>query len=85
MPGIGQQVSNVVYIATVIRTDTSQVETYTGFTAQTMKERWRVHDSDIRLPEKSGTCLSNYIHKLTRQGIVYTLKCEMSTMFNILK
>ena len=77
MPGIGCQVSNVVYKATVTRADTSQVETYTGSTAQTMKGRWSGHDSDIRHPEKSGTCLSNYIHKLTRQGIGYTLKWEI--------
>ena len=31
----------------------------------------------IRHPEKDGTCLSKYIHKLTRQGIGYTLKWEI--------
>ena len=77
MPGIGCQVSNVVYKATVTRADTSQLETYTGSTAQTMKGRWSGHDYDIRHPEKSGTCLSNYIHTLTRKGIGYTLKWEI--------
>ena len=74
MPGIGCMVSNVVYKATVTRADTSQVETYTGSTAQTMKGRWRGHDSDIKHPERDGTCLSKYIHKLKGQGIGYTLK-----------
>ena len=76
-PGIGCQVSNVVYKATVTRADTSQVETYTGSTAQTIKRRWSGHDYDIRHPEESGTTLSNYIHKLTGQGIGYTLKWEI--------
>ena len=69
MPGIGCQVTNVVYKATVTRNDTSQVETYTGSTAQTMKGRWNGHNYDIRHPEVSGTCLSKYIHKLSGQGI----------------
>ena len=77
MPGIGCMVSNVVYKATVTRADTSQVETYTGSTAQTMKGRWRGHDSDIRHPERDGTCLSKYIHKLIGQGVGYTLKWEI--------
>ena len=77
MPGIGCMVANVVYKATVTRADTSQVETYTGSTAQTMKGRWSGHDSDIRHPEKSGTCLSKYIHKLSGQGIGYTLRWEI--------
>ena len=54
MPGIGCQVSNVVYKATVTRADTSQVETYTGSTAQTMKGRWSGHDYDIRTHDKDG-------------------------------
>ena len=77
MPGIGCQVSNVVYKATVTRADTSQVETYTGSTAQTIKGRWSGHDSDIRHPERSGTYLSKYIHKLSGQGIGYTLRWEI--------
>ena len=77
MPGIGCQVANVVYKATVTRADTSQVETYTGSTAQTIKDRWRGHDSDIRHPERSGTCLSKYIHKLSGQGVGYTLRWEI--------
>ena len=68
---------NVVYKATVTRADTSQVETYTGSTAQTIKDRWRGHDYDIRHPERDGTCLSKYIHKLKGQGIGYTLKWEI--------
>ena len=66
-----------MYKATVTRADTSQLETYTGSTAQTMKGRWSGHDYDIRHPEKSGTTLSNYIHTLTRKGIGYTLKWEI--------
>ena len=77
MPGIGCQVTNVVYKATVTRNDTSQVETYTGSTAQTMKGRWNGHNYDIRHPEVSGTCLSKYIHKLSGQGIGYTLRWEI--------
>ena len=77
MPGIGCQVNNVVYKATVTRADTSQVETYTGSTAQTIKGRFNGHMSDIRHPENSGTCLSKYIHKLTGRGTGYTLKWEI--------
>ena len=77
MPGIGCQVTNVVYKATVTRADTSQVETYTGSTAQTIKGRFNGHMSDIRHPENSGTCLSKYIHKLTGRGTGYTLKWEI--------
>ena len=77
MPGTGCQVSNVVYKATVTRADTSQVETYTGSTAQTMKKRFDGHMSDIRHPELSGTCLSKNIHTLKGQGIGYTLQWEI--------
>ena len=77
MPGIGCQVSNVVYKATVTRADTSQVETYTGSTAQTIKGRYNGHQYDIKHPEKSGTCLSKHIHKLIGQGIDYTMKWEI--------
>ena len=77
MPGIGCKVANVVYKATVTRADTSQVETYTGSTAQTMKERWNGHMSDIRHPEKAGTGLSQDIHKLTGQGLGYILQWEI--------
>ena len=77
MPGIGCQVTNVVYKATVTRADTSQVETYTGSTAQTMKGRFNGHLSDIRHPDKSGTCLSIHIHKLIGEGVGYTLTWEI--------
>ena len=69
--------SNVVYKATVTRADTSQVETYTGSTAQTIKGRYNGHQYDIKHPEKSGTCLSKHIHKLIGQGIDYTMKWEI--------
>ena len=69
MPGIGCHMSNAMWStnnkATVARADTSQVQTYTGSTDQTIKYRWRGHDYDMRHPGKSGTTLSSYIHKLT--------------------
>ena len=46
-PGIGCQVDNLVYKATVTRTDTSQRETYTGSTYNFMKIRFNQHNSDI--------------------------------------
>ena len=66
-----------MYKATVTRADTSQVETYTGSTAQTIKGRYNGHQYDIKHPEKSGTCLSKHIHKLIGQGIDYTMKWEI--------
>ena len=53
------------------------METYTGSTAQTIKGRYNGHQHDMRHPDKSGTCLSKYIHKLIGQGVDYTVKWEI--------
>ena len=77
LPGIGCLIDNVIYRATVTRTDTNQVETYTGSTAQTMKGRYRNHTYDMRHPEANGTCLSKYVHKLKRMNAPYTIKWDI--------
>ena len=77
LPGIGCLIDNVIYRATVTRTDTNQVETYTGSTAQTMKGRYRNHTYDMRHPEANGTCLSRYVHKLKGMNAPYTIKWDI--------
>ena len=63
LPGIGCLIDNVVYRATVTRTDTNQVETYTGSTAQTMKGRWSGHDSDNKHPKHFWYQIHSQTHK----------------------
>ena len=85
LPGIGCLIDNVVYRATVTRTDTNQVETYTGSTAQTMKGRHKGHTYDMKHPNVNGTCLSRYVHKLKRMNAPYTIKWDIvkrSTPYN---
>ena len=64
----------LVYQATVVRTDTNKVETYTGLTGGTFKVRYNRHMSDFRNPayEKSTT-LSKYIWKLKRENAPYEI------------
>ena len=77
LPGVGCLIDNVVYKATVTRTDTNQVETYTGSTAQTMKGRYNNHSYDMKHPEVKGTCLSRYIHNLKRINAPYTIRWDI--------
>ena len=75
-PGIGCQVDNLVYKATVTRTDTSHRETYTGSTYNPMKTRYNQHNSNIHTlnEETKGTTLSAYVRKLIRDNIPYNIK-----------
>ena len=59
------------------QSQTNQVETYTGSTAQTMKGRYRNHTYDMKHPEANGTCLSKYVHKLKRMNAPYTIKWDI--------
>ena len=77
LPGTGCLIDNVIYRATVTRTDTNQVETYTGSTAQTMKGRYRNHSYDMRHPDVNGTCLSRYVHTLKRMNTPYTINWDI--------
>ena len=64
----------LVYQATVVRTDTQHKETYTGLTGGTFKDRYNHHMSNFR--NQSGdkaTTLSKYIWKLKRQGFPYEI------------
>ena len=62
LPGIGCMVDNLVYKATVTRTDTNHRETYTGCTYNPMKTRYNQHNSDINTQSEKnkGTTLSAY-------------------------
>ena len=54
----------LVYQATVVRTDTQHKETYTGLTGGTFKDRFNHHNSNFR---------NQYIWKLKRQGFPYEI------------
>ena len=70
--------TELVYKATVTRTDTNHVETYTGLTGGTFKARYNNHMSDFRnLQYESSTTLSKYIWKLKREGAPYDLDWEI--------
>ena len=64
------KVDKLVYQATVTRTDNQEVETYTGLTAGTFKNRYNKHMSDFRINEHATT-LSKYIWQLKREGHPY--------------
>ena len=74
-PGIGCMVDNLVYKATVTRTDTSHRETYTGSTYKPMKTRFNQHNSDMNTlnEEHKGTTLSAYVRKLKRDNIPHNI------------
>ena len=76
LPGIGCMVDNLVYKATVTRNDTSQEESYTGSTYNTLKKRVNQHNTDINTlrEDMKGTTLSAYVRKLKRDRIPYNIK-----------
>ena len=78
-PGIGCMVDNLVYRATVTRTDTSHRETYTGCTYNPMKTRYNQHMTDINSlnEEHKGTTLSAYVRNLKRQGIPFNINWDI--------
>ena len=68
----------VVYKATVTRTDTNQSETYTGLTGGTFKARYNKHMYDFRTPsEENSTTLSKHIWSLKRENAPYDLSWEI--------
>jgi hypothetical protein len=78
------KVDKLVYQATVTRTDNQIVETYTGLTAGTFKNRYNKHMSDFRINEHATT-LSKYIWQLQREGAPYKVswkKIGRGTPFN---
>ena len=76
LPGIGCMVDNLVYKATVTRNDTSQEESYTGSTYNTLKKRVNQHNTDINTlrEDVKGTTLSAHVRKLKRDRIPYNIK-----------
>ena len=66
------QVKELVYQATVTRTDTGHAETYTGLTGGTFKNRYNKHMSDFRISE-TATMLSKYVWKLRRENSPYKI------------
>ena len=80
--------SNVIYQATVTRDDTGQVETYTGLTSTTWKERRGVHNSSFKHRAKpdakssNSTELSKHIWKLKDANIPYSLSWKILARAN---
>ena len=72
------QTDQLVYQATVKRTDTQTVETYTGLTGGTFKKRYNQHMSDFRTQGgETKTTLSKHIWSLKRQNIQYELSWKI--------
>ena len=68
----------LVYKATVTRTDTNEIETYTGLTGGTFKIRYNKHMSDFRNPTyERSTTLSKHIWKLKRMNAPYDISWEI--------
>ena len=66
--------SELVYKATVTRSDNNHVETYTGLTGGTFKARYNKHMSDFRnIKYETSTTLSGYIWKLKREGVPHSV------------
>ena len=78
-PGIGCMVDNLVYRATVTRTDTNKRETYTGCTYNPMKTRYNQHMSDITTKNEAhtGTTLSQYVRKLIKDNIPFNIHWDI--------
>ena len=68
LPGVGCMVDNVVYRATITRTDTNHRETYTGSTYNPLKTRVTQHNSDINSQNEED---------LKRQGIPHNIKWDV--------
>ena len=79
LPGVGCMVDNVVYRATITRTDTNHRETYTGSTYNPLKTRVNQHNNDINTQneERKGTTLSKYVRDLIRQGIPFNIHWDV--------
>ena len=76
----------LVYQATVTRTDTQKKETYTGLTGGPFKTRYNKHQSDFRnLSGEHATTLSKYVWELKRENAPYEIswkKLAKGRVFN---
>ena len=72
------QTDELVYQATVTRTETRTVETYTGLTGGTFKKRYNKHMWDFKNDE-NATTLSGHIWSLKRENIQYGLSWKILT------
>ena len=72
------KVTNVVYRATVTRSDNNTTETYTGSTYRTFRTRFNEHMNDMRNPSRDGTTLSGHIWHLKGLGVPYDIKWEIA-------
>ena len=72
-------ISNVVYLAEVIREDGGPTNTYTGLTEGPFKTRWQGHKTSFKLEKyKNSTKLSTYIWSLKDKNIPYKIKWSIS-------
>ena len=69
---------SVVYRATVTETGSGNVETYTGVTGNTFKDRYNGHKYDIRHQKgRHNTCLANHIWNLKDEGENYDIEWQL--------
>ena len=63
----------VIYQATVHQTNDNSIETYTGLTSRTFKERLYEHTSDFNNIDREGTSLSKHIWELKQKNVPYKI------------
>ena len=72
-------ISNVVYLAEVIREDGGPTNTYTGLTEGPFKTRWQGHKTSFKLEKyKNSTKLSTYVWSLKESNIPYKIRWSIS-------
>ena len=71
------QTKGVIYQASVTRGDDHSVETYTGLTSRSFKERLYEHRSDFNNIEREGTSLSEYVWRLKKRDIPYSIQWKI--------
>ena len=72
------QTDSVMYRATVTEVNSGQVETYTGVTGNTFKQRLGGHRSDIKLRKnRHKSTLADHIWTLKDEGKDYNLKWNL--------
>ena len=67
---------NVIYQGSVIRHDTGHIDTYTGLTEKSFKERWGNHKQNFKNPamkHRTATSLSKHIWSLKDESIDYSI------------
>ena len=68
---------NVIYRGLVTREDTGRIDTYTGLSEPSWKERWGNHKQNFKkneLKHRNATMLSKHIWELKDQNVNYSLK-----------